>query len=567
MEKTIGIEKAAIHWRLRALDYLGIVGSFPPISEIDSFREKCVLALGEQAGCDQIHLTKLLDGNSEVVFVSSSPELKGAFVDTSFLRKESGEDFFYHEKITLPNRFHFLKDAHSIVYIPLNEVHYKGAILLVFKQFFNLEDGFQVFLSLCLTRIREVMRLNATNLALEDLSVRFTTVFHTVSQALVFTDDSGKNAWLNSQAKELLQLSDTEEEEIRPILVSEAMKNLRERAENVEEILKDAVLLFQQPDRELRGGLWKYPTKVYRVESIPTISKRIKGRLWVFEDISQMYFANRQLNWFNEELKQVNEELKTTLTQVYDQNNVILSQNEEIKLKNETLESINLEKDGLISIVSHDLRTPMLQIKGFTNLISTENLSNEQKFCLEMIQKVAERGLSLIKDLLDLNAIEHQKSNKKPEMLDVHETLVNTLELFKIVAEKKNISLHISTRSPLAMIWADMGYFHRITDNLVSNAIKFSHPNTAVHVTSEVEAEKVVIYIKDEGQGIKQEDMKHLFGKFKRLSARPTGDEHSTGLGLSIVKALVEELTGDIRCESEWGKGTTFILEFPLYRP
>jgi signal transduction histidine kinase len=114
-------------------------------------------------------------------------------------------------------------------------------------------------------------------------------------------------------------------------------------------------------------------------------------------------------------------------------------------------------------------------------------------------------------------------------------------------------------------VLADQDYLARILDNLVSNAIKFSHPNTSVTVSlNKKDTGKVQLAVKDEGQGIREDEMKKLFGKFSRLSARPTAKESSTGLGLYIVKSLVEELEGSIWCESVWEHGTTFFVELPV---
>jgi len=101
--------------------------------------------------------------------------------------------------------------------------------------------------------------------------------------------------------------------------------------------------------------------------------------------------------------------------------------------------------------------------------------------------------------------------------------------------------------------------------NIISNAIKFSQPNKKIYITirNSEEPQHIDISIKDEGPGFTENDKKKLFQKFAKLSARPTGGEHSSGLGLSIVKKLVEMMNGKIRVESEHGKGAEFILTFP----
>ena len=103
----------------------------------------------------------------------------------------------------------------------------------------------------------------------------------------------------------------------------------------------------------------------------------------------------------------------------------------------------------------------------------------------------------------------------------------------------------------------------QVLENLVSNAVKYSPPGKNIFVRLQHSAEAVRCEVQDEGPGLSPEDQKKLFGKFARLSAKPTGGEHSTGLGLSIVKKMVEAMNGKVWCESELGKGATFIVEFP----
>ncbi|MSU63222.1 MAG: ATP-binding protein, partial [Pedosphaera sp.] len=100
-------------------------------------------------------------------------------------------------------------------------------------------------------------------------------------------------------------------------------------------------------------------------------------------------------------------------------------------------------------------------------------------------------------------------------------------------------------------------------ENLLSNAVKYSPPEKSIFVRLAMNADGVRFEVRDEGPGLSAEDQKKLFGKFARLSAKPTGGEHSTGLGLSIVKRMVESMDGKVWCESELGRGATFIVQFP----
>jgi signal transduction histidine kinase len=138
------------------------------------------------------------------------------------------------------------------------------------------------------------------------------------------------------------------------------------------------------------------------------------------------------------------------------------------------------------------------------------------------------------------------------------------VEEYREVAAKKHITLHYTNMAAHNIhIQADKGRLHEILENLLSNAVKYSPFDANVRICVEPSSSKVRVMIADEGPGLSNADKEMLFGKFARLSAKPTAGEHSTGLGLSIVKKLVEMMHGKVWCESELGKGATFIVEFP----
>jgi signal transduction histidine kinase len=132
------------------------------------------------------------------------------------------------------------------------------------------------------------------------------------------------------------------------------------------------------------------------------------------------------------------------------------------------------------------------------------------------------------------------------------------------VAKDKNIELVVNNTLENLKICNAKEYLNRVFDNLLSNAIKFSPANSKVVFSANQVNNKVVFSIKDSGPGFTDEDKKQLFMRFKKLSARPTGNEASSGLGLFIVKQLVSAMGGDIQVISEYGKGTEFIVELPI---
>jgi signal transduction histidine kinase len=136
-------------------------------------------------------------------------------------------------------------------------------------------------------------------------------------------------------------------------------------------------------------------------------------------------------------------------------------------------------------------------------------------------------------------------------------------DIFRDRAEAKNITLHFESAEREMTALADEQMYNQIIENILSNAIKYSPLGKNIFVRIALRDTVVRVEVQDEGPGISSEDMQKLFGKFARLSARPTGGEHSTGLGLNIVKKMVAAMHGKVWCESELGKGATFIVELP----
>jgi signal transduction histidine kinase len=180
----------------------------------------------------------------------------------------------------------------------------------------------------------------------------------------------------------------------------------------------------------------------------------------------------------------------------------------------------------------------------------------------------ARRMKTIITNLLDINAVESGKLTVNLQKLDVTKTINEIVESFYVTAEKKGISIHYDVIKQYS-VFVDTTLFHEVIENIISNAVKYSPLEKKVYITvDEIPRDHssfIRIAVKDEGPGLTDDDKQKLFGKFQRLSAQPTGGEHSSGLGLAIVKKMVEAMNGTIYCESIYGQGATFIVEFPLY--
>ncbi len=238
--------------------------------------------------------------------------------------------------------------------------------------------------------------------------------------------------------------------------------------------------------------------------------------------------------------------------------------NEELSKANERLQLLNQEKNEFLSIAAHDLKNPLTVVRGMADLLVLGVLPPEKlKSTAEKISIQAIRMHDLIANLLDLNAIEEGRMSLHPEPVDLVRLTRQACENFGEVAGRKQITLTHLT--PFGECWAlaDSRATGQVLDNLISNAIKYSPPTSVVDVRLSTRNGRVLVDVADHGPGISEADQKKLFQRFVRLTARPTAGESSNGLGLSIVKRLVEAMNGTINCRSKLGQGTTFGLELP----
>jgi signal transduction histidine kinase len=235
----------------------------------------------------------------------------------------------------------------------------------------------------------------------------------------------------------------------------------------------------------------------------------------------------------------------------------------DLAASNDHLVNLNNEKNELMGIAAHDLRNPLAVILGNSELMSTTKDPNTLTRLSQNTRSVAIRMRNLIADLLDVNAIEQGKFRVRKERCDIKSLIEQGLEQNQSAATRKQIAFRIGISEGL-WVTADSAAALQVLDNLISNALKYSPPNTTVHIHALPEKEHVVINVRDEGPGISETDQKKLFQKFTRLTARPTGGESSTGLGLAIVKKLVEAMSGSIQCISALGAGSTFVLRLPV---
>lgn len=247
----------------------------------------------------------------------------------------------------------------------------------------------------------------------------------------------------------------------------------------------------------------------------------------------------------------------------------ILIQNqfkERLKVQNDHLERLNEEKNDLMSIVAHDLKNPLTQIKGLVSILELSNnqLNKEQQELIEKIKGVTDNQHKQITGFLDAKSFEDSFEEMTFEKVRVRWVLETVLDEMLAQAVAKGIRLsYIKDAERNLAISGRKDWLFKIISNLVSNAIKFSNSGTEITIEVKSSEKQVVILVKDQGQGFNSLDLKDVFKKNKVLSATPTANEPSSGVGLYIVKKYVNQMHGTVTVDSEEGKGSTFFITLP----
>ncbi len=247
-----------------------------------------------------------------------------------------------------------------------------------------------------------------------------------------------------------------------------------------------------------------------------------------------------------------------------------------VKLKkltaaNEALRKAREMSEQFHLMTVHDLKNPLTSIIIRSEFLEKQLDKNSQLFeHASAIKKAAKVMVELLEDFIEMSKIESGKLVLNKTKVDVNKLIMEIIDENLSAAEEKNQSLKFSPGpAGRTYVFGDPQRIREIVDNLVSNAIKYSPLGKPIEIKVKIVEDdgnqSVEISVKDEGQGLTEEDIKNVFSKFKKLSAKPTGKESSTGLGLSIAKELTEAHGGKIWVESQYGEGSVFYVRLPLY--
>jgi signal transduction histidine kinase len=245
----------------------------------------------------------------------------------------------------------------------------------------------------------------------------------------------------------------------------------------------------------------------------------------------------------------------------------LLEIHRQLEQKNIQLEKLNEQKNRFLSIAAHDLRNPLTTIYTAADLITEElkdKTSEETKEFLEMIKQSSKFMRGLIEELLDVSVIESGKLSIHLEPVNLSDLIRNNVALNRVIAGRKQITVEYHTEENLPILQLDRKKIEQALNNLISNAIKYSFPQSKVEIQSKCENNNLIISVNDEGQGIPQSEMNRLFKPFSRTSVKATSGESSTGLGLLIVRKTIEGHNGRVWAESQEKKGSTFYISLPI---
>lgn len=234
------------------------------------------------------------------------------------------------------------------------------------------------------------------------------------------------------------------------------------------------------------------------------------------------------------------------------------------KQNEKKLESINRSKDNILGIVAHDLRNPITAILGLADLIKNDVQNADQYF--DLINRSCKTALNIITELLDISELDRADFSLKTEKVELVSYLKSIIQSNNILASDKELDIQFHSNVPEIYLNLNQGKFSRVINNLLVNAIKFSHRGHKIIVSADMQNERecVLIKVQDQGIGIPESMKSIIFDKFTKAGRKGTEGEKSLGLGMSIVKRIVELHNGRIWLDSKENEGTSVFIELAV---
>ena len=230
------------------------------------------------------------------------------------------------------------------------------------------------------------------------------------------------------------------------------------------------------------------------------------------------------------------------------------------------LKNLERERNNIISMIAHDMKSPIISIHGFAHRLLTQAKEDKQKQYLDIIEKESTRLEDLINEFLELSRLQAGKIPLNLSSTSLDKELYELYDLYQYRVSEKGLRLELKSEEPLPVIEADSHRLRRALSNLLDNAIKYSQSGGTITLSTREQGNEVVVSVRDEGAGIAPEELYHVFDAFHR-GREPENQVQGFGLGLAGVKAIVEGHGGRVQVQSEVGKGSTFSVVLPKTPP
>ncbi|WP_122893275.1 sensor histidine kinase [Arcobacter peruensis] len=267
----------------------------------------------------------------------------------------------------------------------------------------------------------------------------------------------------------------------------------------------------------------------------------------------------------NDEIGKLSKSLNRMKINLHRRNKVIKDANEQLKKQKNDLVSANRVKDDFMANMSHELKTPLNSINVLSSIMknnSNKNLTEKDIKNLGIINSCGKDLLNLINDVLDVSKLEAGKVNVNNSEIKVNYLILELYDMFAEQFKNKNVEFCLDYDENINTIYSDERKISQIVKNLLSNALKFTTKGK-VSLTVKQDENNIIVVVEDNGIGIKSDELKDLFDRFKQVDASISRKHLGSGLGLSISRNLAELLNASIDVQSEFGKGSTFTLKLP----